>query len=225
MTTQDQMKLISPSYQNVFLLSQNPQLIENTKKVNRRFIQEIQSIKNNNKNPLTRLLLKEIGSEELLKAVEDIAKRSDLYKTPDRTLLLILVILLVLDANPTKTLLYLDQNKVPFNNPIWWTIDSGQEGTALTISLSNFHSKTDLVNFIEKRWPEIEKARKPFKIAKTKIERPKPYTDFARDWQMYLDKQTMSYSKLAEKYGFSEVNSAKMIISKLRKRIAFLYSS
>lgn len=217
------MNIFSPNVQNLFLLYNNQALIADIDKVNKKFSTEIRTIKKI--GALTKILLKEVGSPALLNEIDRITKKTDLFYSPQRTALTTLIILMVLDIDPVPFLLDLDKNKNALTNPIWWEINPGQEGTALTISLSNFHSKTDMINFIEKRWPEIEKARKPFKITKTKIEKPKPYTDFARDWQMYSDKQTMSYSKLAEKYGFSEVNSAKMIIRKLRKRIASLYSS
>lgn len=223
MTRQNKIRLVTPPAQNLFLLYNNSSLIRETTELSKKFEIEIKDIKK--PGALAKILTKEVGSQALLNKIDQIVKKTDLYNTPQRTSIYALVILMVLGVDPVPLILDLDKNKNALANPIWWNIDPGSEGAAITVSLSNFHTKTDLVSFIGKHWKEVELARNPYKRAKIKIEKPKPYTDFARDWQMYQDKATLSYSKLAKKYGFNEVNSAKIIISKLRKKVASLYSA
>lgn len=224
MNRQDKIKLDSASYQNIFLLSKNKAFITDIKVVADTYSREIKALKKD--GALNKLLAKEIGSEGLLDNIDRIAKKSELYKTPDRTMLYILVILSVLGVDPIPTILYFDKNKVPFVNPIHWEIDSGSEGVALTISLSNFHTKTDLIKFIEKHWDnDIEKVRTPFKKATAKIEKPKPIKDFARDWQIYQDKENMTNYQLVEKYKLNDISSVSMAVSRIKAKINSLYKA
>ena len=100
-------------------------------------------------------------------------------------------------------------------------MDADEKGVAVLLSLSPYHTKTEVFNFIKSNWNKIEKATKRHKGVK----KPQPFTNFAQDWKIYKDKGSHSYYEVVEKHNLTDISSASMIVTRINKRIKSLYSS
>jgi len=150
-----------------------------------------------------------------------------LYNRPERHVLRNLIIFLLSKVNPKPLLKGVDERGeiktiIP---PPWMEIDAAENGVVVQLSCSLYHTKAEVLNFISKNWKQVEQKKKEL-VKKTGFaqNKPQPFTDFERDWQIYSDKQTTSYYKLVKKYGLNDVSSASMIISRIKNRIKSLYS-
>jgi len=207
------------------LLTRNENFLSGLKKIKQAHKKELSLIKNREQS--SDLALLQVGSETLKKDIERFISNCPLYKRPGRHMLRALTVFMLTDVNIIPLLRAIEKNK-EINTllpPPWIKIDSGEQGTAIAISVSHYHNQGDVINLIKKNWPKIDRARKKFKSKSIKMDKFQPFTDFDRDIKILKDKETgLTYKQLESKYNLG-LDTVKIIIKKIRKRTRLLFPS
>jgi hypothetical protein len=213
----------SPLAQNLYLLTHSERFRNVLEKIKATHQQELSLIRKNRQS--SALATHEVGSDKLKTDIENAIQKCPLYKRPELHVLRALTVFLLtgIDIAPLLREAERDKEINTLIPPPWVYVDSGEEGTAIAISISPYHTQNDVIKAVKKNWEKIDQAREQFKSKKLQMDKFQPFTDFERDIELLKDKESgIKYKDLCDKYHLSE-DGVKQVVKRIRKRISALY--
>lgn len=210
--------------QNLFLLSQNEIFIKDIKKLKRKHSKEIRNIKQN--RSLLFLAIRLVGLGTFQKDLEKIYTKIPLRFRADQHVLAYFIVGKILDQD-TDTLLKGIENKRGELSPLSPSIavSSSAEKINIKLSLFPYHSKTEVIKFLDSKWHLVQDEITHHTSNIRKFNKPKPLKHFDRDIKIFLDKKAgKTYPQLIDKYDLYH-DTIHRIIIKYRQRIRLLYGN
>ncbi len=226
MTIQNKINYSNPVAQNLYLLTLNENFHKDLGRIKKKHKEELSDIIKLRKS--SALATHAIGSKALKEDIEKVIKKCSLYERPEVHVLRALAVFLLTDVNIYPLLREVNKNidvrsLIP---PPWIDIDIGDNGTAIIISSSNYHSKEDVINTIDKIWSKVEAEQVKYRSKKVKMSKFQPFSVFGEKISILKDrKNNLTHRQIGKKYKLGSDDASKVVVRQLTRRIKALYSS